>query len=81
MKAIEDREKARIEVLKSNTEEKRQILAQKQKACKQIIRREKRIWEVLRNKLTQKTKKVFFKTNKQYDWAKQNKMTDENHTW
>ncbi|XP_050530203.1 uncharacterized protein LOC126899369 [Daktulosphaira vitifoliae] len=44
-KAIEDREKARLEVLRSNTEEKRQILAQKQRACKQVIRREKRIWE------------------------------------
>jgi len=43
--AIEDREKARIEVLRSNTEKKFQIWAQKHRACKQIIRREKRIWE------------------------------------
>lgn len=44
-KAIEDRDKARIEVLRSNTEEKLQIWAQKHRACKQIIRREKRIWK------------------------------------
>jgi len=43
MKAIDDRDKAIIEVLRSNAEEKRQKLAQKQKACKQIKRREKRI--------------------------------------
>jgi len=45
MQAIEDRKKARIEVLRSKNEEKRQILTQKQKLCKHIIRREKRIWE------------------------------------
>jgi hypothetical protein len=31
--------------LRSNTEEKLQIWAQKHRAYKQIIRREKRIWE------------------------------------
>jgi len=45
MTVIEHTDKTRVEVLRSNNEEKRQILAQKQKACKQIIRREKRIWE------------------------------------
>lgn len=46
-KAIQHRDKARLEVLKSNTEEKRRVLAQKQKKRKCIVRKEKRTWKEL----------------------------------
>lgn len=46
-KAIQHRDKARLEVLKSNTEEKRRVLAQKLKERKCIVRKEKRTWKEL----------------------------------
>jgi len=43
--AIENRDKAKMEVIKNNSNEKRYVLAQKQGEIKRTVRKEKIIWE------------------------------------